>query len=769
MQKYFIFLLAYFILLSGHTIAQPKLIGTNTVGGNDYGTIYKYNGGDTELSDVLNIPGTPSIGPLGFIKLGNFFYGGTYSGGSDGSGALFKYNFITQESTYLHHFQRDSGSQVNASPFLASNGKLYGSTIGGGTYLGGSIFEYDLTNGTLSYIYQLNNTSGRLTASEFMQHSNGKLYITTYVSGANNKGTILQLDITSNVIQKIYDFDPSLTGSNNSTLVEAPNGNLYGLTSTGGANNLGTIFEFDLTTNTLFKRFDFGGTAGSTPLASFIKVTSTKLIGSTTSGGTGNCGVLFEFDLTTNTYTKLFDFTQSLGKNPRCALTIHPNGKLYGTTYEGGSNNLGVLFEFDLNTNSYIKKLDFSNAIGFNPKIELLFDFAGNLYGLVSWIGDYGISEHIFKYNMNSNNYSRIFKFGETGGHYFSGGLALASNGKYYSATGSGGKHSRGSIIEFDYNNKAVSTKFNFDDSSGFSSNGAVLHASNGKIYGITRYGGLYGYGGIFEYDYNNGVYTKIHDFSATDGIQSMPGGMIMEASNGKIYGMRNGGGFYGLGTFYEFDIATDSFVVKLHFNDTLGAEPLGGLVQASNGKLYAGISGGGPSAQGIIIEYDVNTDSVIMKKDYHATGVYAYNGTFIEVTPNKFYALSIVGGQNNEGALYQYDCITNQITILYSFSAPTGCDPVGSLVYASNGKLYGSTKTRNVYDIGGLFEFDLTTGLYTHKLDWRPYETGWKPGFTLQEVGCVAPGILASGPVSFCQGDSVILSAFGSNSNSFQ
>ncbi|MBK6640685.1 MAG: T9SS type A sorting domain-containing protein [Bacteroidetes bacterium] len=295
------------------------------------------------------------------------------------------------------------------------------------------------------------------------------------------------------------------------------------------------------------------------------------------------------------------------------------------------------------------------------------------------------------------------------------------------------------------------------------------MHASNDKIYGTTNNGGLYGYGGIFEYDYNNGVYTKKHDFIYSDGNQGMPGGMIMEASNGKIYGMRNGGGFYGLGTFYEFDIATDSFVVKLHFNDTLGAEPLGGLVQASNGKLYAGINGGGSSAQGLIIEYDINTDSVIMKKDFNGTGVSAYNGTFIEVAPNKLYALSIIGGQNNEGALYEFDCITNQIAILYSFSAPTGYDPVGSLVYASNGKLYGSTKSRNVYDIGGLFEFDLATGAYNHKLDWEPIETGWRPGFKLQEVGCIAPGILASGPVSFCQGDSVILSAFGSNSNSFQ
>ncbi|MBK8872607.1 MAG: T9SS type A sorting domain-containing protein [Bacteroidetes bacterium] len=600
-----------------------------------------------------------------------------------------------------------------------------------------------------------------------MQHSNGKLYITTYLNGANNNGTILQLDLTSNVIQKIYDFDPSLTGPNNSTLVEAPNGNLYGLTSTGGANNSGTIFEFDLTTNTLFKRFDFGGTAGSTPLASFIKVTSTKLIGSTTSGGTGNCGVLFEFDLTTNTYTKLFDFTQSLGKNPRCALTIHPNGKLYGTTYEGGSNNLGVLFEFDLSSNVISKKMDFSTSTGINPDMELIYDFAGNLYGLVYSTSDN--NEQLFKYNWYSNSYSRILKFNASGGHYFTGGFTLAANGKYYGTTFSGVKHFKGALIEFDYNNNTVNSRVNFNDSTGFNSYSAILHASNNKIYGTTNNGGWFGYGSIFEYDYNNGVYTKKHDFIYTDGDQGMPGGMIMEASNGKIYGMRNGGGIYGLGTLYEFDIATDSFVVKLHFNDTLGAEPLGGLVQASNGKLYAGISSGGPSSKGLIIEYDINTDSVIIKKDYDATGVFAYNGTFIEVAPNKLYALSIIGGQNNEGALYEFDCITNQIAILYSFSAPTGCDPVGSLVYASNGKLYGSTKTRNVYDIGGLFEFDLTTGLYTHKLDWIPYETGWKPGFNLQEVGCIAPGILASGPVSFCQGDSVILSAFGSSSNSFQ
>ncbi|MBL0071792.1 MAG: hypothetical protein IPP34_08250 [Bacteroidetes bacterium] len=75
---------------------------------------------------------------------------------------FFKYNFITQESTYLHYFESDSGSQVNASPFLASNGKLYGSTIGNGTYGGGSIFEFDLSNESLSNIYQLNNTSGNL-------------------------------------------------------------------------------------------------------------------------------------------------------------------------------------------------------------------------------------------------------------------------------------------------------------------------------------------------------------------------------------------------------------------------------------------------------------------------------------------------------------------------------------------------------------------------------------------------------------------------------
>ncbi|MBL0072250.1 MAG: hypothetical protein IPP34_10800 [Bacteroidetes bacterium] len=69
-------------------------------------------------------------------------------------------------------------------------------------------------------------------------------------------------------------------------------------------------------------------------------------------------------------------------------------------------------------------------------------------------------------------------------------------------------------------------------------------------------------------------------------------------------------------------------------------------MVQASNGKLYAGINGGGSSAQGLIIEYDINTDSVIMKKDFNGTGVSAYNGTFIEVAPNKLYALSIIGGK---------------------------------------------------------------------------------------------------------------------------
>lgn len=767
MQKYLIFLLAYFIILSGHTIAQPKLIGTNTVGGNGYGTIYKYNAGDTVLSDIIKFSNIPNLSPNSLTKHGSVFYG-TCTGCGDGSGSIVKYNPVNKKFSTAYYFSRGSEYAPLTKLLLASNGNLYGSTKLGGPHDGGNIYEFNPLTETYTNIFDCNPGAGTGISSSLIQATNGKIYASTSNDGANGTGTILELDLSTLSIVKIHDFDSSFSEpliANFTELVDIGNGKLIGISWRGGVNNQGIIFEFDISAQSLLKKFDFGGLNGYN--AKIIKATNSKILGTTRSGGANSEGVIFQYDFISNLFTKLFDFGGSAGEIPNSELLKLPNGKYLGTTNVGGVNNNGVLFEYDLISNNYQVLIDFDDSIGYHPQLYAS-DNIGNY-----WVNvESGVYTYLFKYNAQSGTFSKEIKCTFPGGYRIPGSFVLAENGKYYGGARAGGKFNRGTILEFDYNSNTITDQVNLNDSLGYDIHGNLILDSNGKIYGSAADGGQYYLGVLFEYDYINNLYEIKHHFQYSDGLVQFntpsPAGLpIIKAINGKIYGMRNYGGINGLGTLYEYDIASGIFEVKLHFNGVNGEHPDGGFIQASNGMLYAVLSKGGPTSSGCIIEFNPSTDSLIVKKDLIGSGLLPTNGNLIEIAPNKLYGLSILGGQYNGGALYDFDCISNQITILHSF-LPSDL-PYGSLLYASNGKLYGLTTVGTTDDLGGIFEYEISTNTYSHKIDWLGINAGWKPGLMLQEVGCIAPGILASGPVSFCQGDSVILSAFGSNSNSFQ
>ena len=61
----------------------------------------------------------------------------------------------------------------------------------------------------------------------------------------------------------------------------------------------------------------------------------------------------------------------------------------------------------------------------------------------------------------------------------------------------------------------------------------------------------------------------------------------LLQASNGKLYGMTREGGSNGAGTIFSYDPATSAYTQLKDFDDTNGANPYGSLVQASDGKLY--------------------------------------------------------------------------------------------------------------------------------------------------------------------------------------
>jgi uncharacterized repeat protein (TIGR03803 family) len=141
------------------------------------------------------------------------------------------------------------------------------------------------------------------------------------------------------------------------------------MTAGGGSSNQGVIFSFDPSTTTYTKLKDFDGTNGASPNGSMIQASDGKLYGMTNLGGNGpdvynrGDGVVFSFDPSSSVYTKLKDFDGANGANPYGGLTQASDGKLYGMTTQGGSGNTGVIFSFDLSSSTYIKLMDFIDAI----------------------------------------------------------------------------------------------------------------------------------------------------------------------------------------------------------------------------------------------------------------------------------------------------------------------------------------------------------------------------------------------------------------------
>jgi hypothetical protein len=235
-----------------------------------------------------------------------------------------------------------------------------------------------------------------------MTLKDGKLYGVTSAGGANNVGVIFEFDPATSIYTKKYDF-VSLEGATPSGNLVEFNGKFYGTTRAGGGGNIGVIYEWDPSTNVYTRKISMTATTGSQPHGSLV-LYNNFFYGMTTTGGANGVGVIFVWNPATNGYLKRIDMSSAEGSFPRGMLVLNSNNKFYGLTRDGGVNNLGVIFEWDPATNIYTKKTDFSSAIGAKPQGSLLLS-DGKFYGMTQIGGtdDRGV---IFEWDPGTNAYS---------------------------------------------------------------------------------------------------------------------------------------------------------------------------------------------------------------------------------------------------------------------------------------------------------------------------------------------------------------------------
>jgi uncharacterized repeat protein (TIGR03803 family) len=370
------------------------------------------------------------------------------------------------------------------------------------------------------------------------------------------------------------------------TLVQGTDGAYYGTTSSGGSGGSGTVFRITpggaLTTLYGFCAAD-GCTDGASPVAGLIQATDGDFYGTTYIGGAGGHGTVFK--ITSNgALTSLYSFCAQLlsgwcahGEYPNGSLIQGTDGNFYGTTYEGGANGYGSIFS--ISPGGALKTLySFCAAAhctdGASPAPGLIQASDGNFYGTTA---DGGTGNGtIFRLTPDCR-LKTLYTFCSgncVNGATPSSGLIQAADGDLYGSTSFGGVNNAGTLFKITMDGK-LTTLYSFCTQANCPDGHypqALTQGTDGNFYGVTSAGGAQLYYGTVVRLTPAGVLTTLHSFCAEDACAdgANPSGGLMQATNGDFYGTTHGNAE--AGSVFRLSVGLGSFVRTQTTSGKVGA-----------------------------------------------------------------------------------------------------------------------------------------------------------------------------------------------------
>ena len=385
------------------------------------------------------------------------------------------------------------------------------------------------------------------------------------------------------------------------------------------------------------------------------------------------------------TYTVLHNYSAVGPRNFQysAAMVQGRDGKLYGTSSQGGTSGLGTVFNISL--------------LGADTTL------------------------HSFDGTTGTNTY---------------GGVTLGSDGNFYGTTFFGGSSNLGVIYKITSTGTLTLLHTFTNTGDGGGPNSAPIQGVDGNFYGAVFGSGNAVGSGIFKIT-PTGVFKTLHSTTPTDGFNSN----VMQGSDGSLYGPAASGGL-GNGTVFKVSTA-GTYKVLHNFTGTDGSFAFGRLVQGTDGNFYGIASQGGTNGNGVIYKITSTGVFTVLHKLDPTTEGFASQAGLIQATDGNLYATTLFGGSLTGGTLFKITT-GGVLTVLHTFDSANpanGFNPCTTLTQDTNGLLYGETANGGTGD--GVF--------YSLNIGAAPFaKLALTSGKVGASIGIFGQGFLAATGVTF-------------------
>ena len=616
----------------------------------------------------------------------------------------------------------DPGGDIAPTLAQAPDGTFYGTMRTGGAYRVGSVFAlHPNGSGGFTYkeTYSLTGAEGYYPDQGVTFGPDGALYIPTS-SGGQGRGSFFRLDRRGRAT-RIHSIQPN-EGSSPRILTLGPDGFFYGTNAFGGVPGAGELFRLspsgEYTTLWAFP----GMTEGAFPNPQLAVGADGRLYGTTAKGGTGSAGPGTVFVATTGgVVTTLHRFTTTDGAMP-ISVVFGADGKLYGTTAQGGAHGSGTAFR--MTTDGQFETLhDFPLP---RPMSTLVLAADGYVYGSTvspPFPSPPGLTS-LFRMATDGS-----FETVTATGPVVAGTLILGADQKLYQAgdiaVGRMNRDGTGFSVVYQHSPDAEPvgplgrlTELPDGTLAGISSSYppvarllygldgdgeiSILHefeffpfdvllASDGQFYGGTATPTPNQNGLVFRVE-DDGSETVLHTFAAAGGS---PNSLV--EFGGAFWGTFPRDGANGLGYLFKVD-ALGTYTPLYDFDSAHGGQPSDALTLASDGNLY----GTATSSDNFGTVFRAKPDgSVELVHDFLAADGQQPVGRLVAASDGLLYGTTGSGGASNRGTAFRVD-LAGSFTKLYDFADLHE----SSLTEGEPGAFYGTTAAGFV-EAGKVFRMD--------------------------------------------------------------